>query len=150
MSDRLYDDRPEDCGDGRDGQWDTLEQAAAWVPLIRSSAEYVVVSRDLRANVIEAARAKQPASRRRWLGLMLAFILGISFCTWMLQRVDVAQSTRPLAQRTILNSSDELWLISQSIGAKSMVPGAEISWHLVDAYQSLRQRQAAVMLEQRR
>ena len=145
-TERKSNDDGDDCGN--EPYVCNEAECEPWRALIRASAEYVVVSRDLRAAVIETARARiVPAHRRlRLLGIVLAAAIGLTAVSIFLAQFDLSQSNRPLAQRTILRSGDELWLLAQSHQTSAPTHATHnVPWYLVDAYRQLRERQAAAM-----
>jgi hypothetical protein len=107
--------------------------------MVRSAADYVQVSKDLRPRVMEAARLTNGERRIRrhirQVALMAALLTWV--VTASVSRLDMRDDLRELSLAT--TSAYPISHAQFSSGA------ADVGWVLVDAYTDLRGRQADVL-----
>ena len=107
--------------------------------IVRSAADYVVVSNDLRPRILEAARLssgeKRARRRIRHTGLIAALL------AWLLAASIDRMPTAENLQRLTLIATGTC-SVSSGDGSVSSGNGA---WALVDAYSELRSRRAAAL-----
>jgi hypothetical protein len=107
--------------------------------LVRSAADYVQVSKDLRPRVVDAARLTSGERRtRRYIRQMALVAALLTWCvTTSVNRFDMRDDLREL---TFATAS------SYPISSNRFSSGAgDAAWVLVDAYTDLRGRQADVL-----
>jgi hypothetical protein len=118
---------------------DSYEPLSHIEAMVRSAANYVQVSNDLRPRVLEAAREKSGERRaRRFIRQAALFAALLTWCvTASVSRLDIRDDLRELTLAT--TGSYPISNNRISGGASSE------AWALVDAYTELRERQADVL-----
>jgi hypothetical protein len=118
---------------------DSYEPLSDIETMVRSAADYVQVSNDLRPRVLEAARESSGERRaRRFIQQAALFAALLTWCvTASVSKLDMRDELRELSLAT--TGSYPISNNRVSDGASSA------AWALVDAYTELRERQAGVL-----
>jgi hypothetical protein len=115
------------------------EQVSEVEALVRSAANYVQVSKDLRPRVLEAARLTNGERRARRCIRQVA--LAAALLTWVVttsvNKLDIRDNLRQL---TLVAAGPYA-----ASGNRETGGAEEAAWSLVDAYTDLRYRQAEVL-----
>jgi hypothetical protein len=104
--------------------------------LIRSAANYVRPSDDLRPRVLESARSvSKERQARRWIGHLATCALALGLLVAALRQTDTPARREP-ARAAV---GYRLWSAQPALGAN------DASWSMVDSFTELRRRQAQLL-----
>jgi hypothetical protein len=116
---------------------DDIESLAEIEALVRSAADYVRPSDDLRPRVLECARSvTKERQAKRWIGHLATCALALGLLVAATRQPDAAASREPA--RAALGYR-LLWTAQPTIGA------SDASWSMVDSFTELRRRQAELL-----